>query len=555
MLKFFESDSSCHIVIEVPIVNDDCKMLENLLLRKYVSWHIEFGRVYNIDLKMIHILYKEIYINQKNVKITTHKHKLTRYLKGLGFKIFFQSLIKDDVVKLSDIEVVLIGGSADSSVKIKEIVQKTRLDNISLVIVQHVEANKVGLFDKILQRITKYKVSYAQDGKKLKKGEIYLAPSGKHLMVEDGFLLLNDGEKYNYSKPSVSISYESFSNFYKEKLLVIQECGYASDGVDKLSLLKRNNSKVIIQNIDECEAKPMIQNALNKNLHTYDFVLKDIITYINIIDNNTTREAWVEYLVEQIHKMHDYDFRLYHRDMVNRRLNIFMLKHDIKSIKDAIGIILFNRSAFKAFFLEISINVTELFRNPDSFELIAKLITKTHKHSRNLKLWSAGCSSGEEPYSLAILLDSLGFLDKSIIYATDFNNEIIQEAKNGVYSKQTYDLAKENFKQIGLKTSLDNYCIINNNYIMIEEKIKNKTLFFQHNLIVDSSFNEFDVIVCKNVIIYFNLNLQNIVFELLYNSLKFGGFLVLGESETIVTKYIDKFKQHGDSYKIFEKVA
>ncbi|MEA2100273.1 MAG: CheR family methyltransferase [Campylobacterota bacterium] len=554
MLKFFDSNHSCHIILELPITSDDYDMLKSLFTKEYSSWHLEFGRVYSIKTDMLNLLYKEIYDNSKHISITTHKNKLNSYLYRRGFKTTFKSLIKQDVLDIENIELVLIGGSADSSSKIIEIVKNVRLHNLALVVVQHVQVDKNGIFDELLQNYTNYKVSYAKDGMKIQKGFIYLAPNNKHLKVKEGFFYLSDDENYNYSKPSISLSYESFSSYYKEKLLVIQECGYASDGVDKLELVKQNSSKLIIQQIEECEAKPMVSNALFLKVHDYVLSLEDIIIYINLLDKRVTKEGWIDYLLEMIYKKYDYDFKLYYRDMVNRRVDIFMAKHDIKSIKNAVGVILFNRSAFKGFFLEVSINVTELFREPKTLKRSADILKKHYKNTYNIKVWSAGCSSGEETYSIAIILDCLGLLEKSIIYATDFNSVVIEEAKNGTYSNKSYEAAQNNFNKIGLETDLDKYLIKNNNYIEIDERIKDKAMFFQHNLIEDSSFNEFDIIICKNVIIYFDKELQNRFFQLFYDSLKFGGYLVLGESETIARVFCDKFKQSEDNCNIFKKV-
>ena len=555
MLKWFDHKSLCHIVLELPITIDDKLLMSSLFEKNYTSWTLEFGRIYSVDIEIINLLYQEIFENFKDIRIIVHKSKLSRYLHKLGFKATFDSLVKEDVVNIKDIEVVLIGGSADSSSKVLEIVENVSLDNLALVVVQHVEPNRDGTFDKILQRKTQYSVSYAKEGSKVKKAHIYLAPRDKHLQVENGYFYFSDEDKYNYAKPSISLCYESFSNYYKEKLLVIQECGYASDGVDKLELLKKNSSKLIIQDIDECEAKPMITNALSVGVHDYVLNLENIIDYIKILDKRFTKESWLEYLLDMIIKKYSYDFKLYHRDMLSRRFDVFMLKHGIDNIKDAVGVILFNRSAFKGFFLEVSINVTELFRKPSSFKKSSKLLDKFYQGRHNVKIWSAGCSSGEEVYSMAILLDIMKLLDKSIIYATDFNATILEEAKNGVYSKETFALAKRNFEELGLETSLDSYFTENNNFVVINEKIKKKALFFQHNLVEDSSFNEFDIIICKNVVIYFNDNLQDKVFKLFYDSLKYGGHLILGESEMLPSNFLNKFEQISSDCKIFKKVA
>jgi len=448
----------------------------------------------------------------------------------------------------------LIGGSADSSKKIVEIVQDINLERLTLIIVQHVHSDHVGIFDKLLREHTNYEISYAQDKQLIKKEHIYLARRDYHLEVINGRFHLNSTQKYNNARPSISISYESFSNYYKEKLLVIQECGYANDGVDKLEVLKKNTSKIIIQKVQECEAKSMPQKALHVELHDYSLDLKNI-TYLMYFLNIYNEEKLLQYLKQIIVEKYAYDFRLYSPDMFKRRLRIFMLKHDIKSMKNAVGIILFNRSAFKDLFLEVSINVTDFFRNPESFLDMKKLLSISCKNTKNLKIWSAGCSSGEEPYSLAILLDMIGFLDKSIIYATDFNDVILKEAKSAIYPMKKYNEAKKSFLQLEIDKNFDDYIEKYDDFIIINEKIRKKVLFFQHNLVSDSSFNEFDIIICKNVMIYFSDDLQEKVFELFYKSLRYGGYLILGESENLSLKYVDKFKEYSHNLKIFKKVA
>ena len=557
MLQFFENFNACRVALNFPLTDDDATELEKIFSKNYEKWSLEFGAVYAIDKKMVNLLREEIFKKNKKISIITHKSKLNTYLRRLGFQPKFVSLIKGSVVNASEIEVVLIGGSADSSQKILNIVKNTTLENLTLVIVQHVEAQRVGKFDEILQQYAKSKVCYASDGQKVEKGKIYIAPNNKHLKVKDGYFELSDDAAYHFSKPSVSVSYESFSSHYKEKLLVIQECGYGDDGVDKLQLLAKNGSKIIIQNADECKATPMVTNALNANAHNYVFNLKNIIFYVNFLDKRkeASPNDWTEYLLEMINQTYDYDFRLYHRDMINSRLDVFMIRHNVQNIKNAVGLILFNKSAFKDFFLEISINVTEFFRDPESFKEIVTLIEKSHKNKHNLKVWSAGCSMGKEAYSMAILLRILGLLEKSIIYATDFNGLVITEAKNAIYSNESYETGSSNFERIGLNDKFENYLTKNDNFIIVNDDIREKTLFFQHNLLTDTSFNEFDIIICKNVLIYFQVDLQKKVFGLIYDSLKFGGHLVLGESESVHYAFADKFQSASHNCKIFTKVG
>lgn len=555
MIQYFEKNEACNIVLNYPIEEEDLKQLKYLLIQGYKSWQIEFGRIYIINAKLVNLLYLEIFKNAKNIHIITHKIRLNRYLQQLGFESQFISLVKDDIVIANDIKIVLIGGSADSSEKIIELVKQTDLEHLTLVCVQHVEEHREGIFDEILSSFTNRKVMYASDGQKIEKACIYLAPSNKHLKVENGYLKLDDSAKYNYARPSISISYESFSNYYKNSLVVIQECGYAQDGVDKFKLLKENNTTIILQNRDECEATPMIDNARILKLHDYVFTLQEMIYFLDFLDKELNDTDWTVYLLKMIKKYYSYDFSLYNRDMIQRRIISFKISHQLKYTKDVVGTILFKKSAFQAFFLDVSINVTELFRHPKSFEYIKLLLLKSFNHAHSIKLWSAGCSNGKESYSLAILLQNLGMLKKSIIYATDFNSVVIEEAKNAIYSLEDYQVGFQNFDSLSLHDNLDNYVLKNENFVTITDEIRHKTQFFEHNLVTDGSFNEFDIIICKNVIIYFNYELQEKVFELFYTSLKFGGYLVLGKSEALHPLYVDKFESFTDNCKIYRKVS
>jgi chemotaxis protein methyltransferase CheR len=190
-----------------------------------------------------------------------------------------------------------------------------------------------------------------------------------------------------------------------------------------------------------------------------------------------------------------------------------------------------------------------------SFRSIAEFLNEKYSKTCNIKLWSAGCSSGEEVYSMAILLERLGLLNISIVYATDFNKAILEDAKNGVYSKETCELGLSNYNEVGLDDELSNYVINHDKFVIIKNYIREKVNFFQHNLVIDGSFNEFDIIICKNVLIYFDDNLQQVVFQLFYDSLKFGGYLVLGKSEMVHVSFADKFQRYKDDSKIFKKVA
>ena len=549
-----KENNLCHILIDTPFEKNDAEILKAQLQKYFGSFYVEFGKVYSVESSIVDLLYEAIYEQKKQVEIITHTVKLNNYFYKLGFKTRFFSIIKSNVVDTTEVEVLLIGGSADSSPKIKKIVESIHFSSLALVIVQHVEENKTHFFDAILQRYTSNNVSYAKQGEALKAGAIYIAPNNLHLKINNGCFELSDDVKHNLAKPSISVSYESFSNYYKEKLLIIQECGHLNDGVDKLQKARQNGSKIIIHKEQECEAKSMVREAALQVQHHFVFDMQQIVAYLNFLQTSFDDDASLVYFLELLFTLHGYDFSSYNRELLKRRIKVFMLQHDIKNLKNAYGMILFEKNSFKGFFLAVSINVTEMFRSPKSLQFLDEIIRLRYQNSHNVKFWSAGCSSGEEVYSLAILLDNLHLLDKSLIYATDFNDVVLVEAKNGLYSKKSLQEAEKNYKALGFETPLKNYFSRNEIYVSVSDKIRNKALFFKHNLILDSSFNEFDIIICQNVIIYFSLELQNTVFELLYNSLKFGGYLVLGKSEMLSLKYRDVFEKYNDDCKIFRKI-
>jgi chemotaxis protein methyltransferase CheR len=548
-------DNCMHIVVICPIKEEDISFLEDIFLKNYSSWIIEFGKIYTVDKKIIDILYGEIFQNKKNISLVTHTSTLNSYFRGLGFVTKFESLIEDNTLELSSIEVVLIGGSAGSTQKILEMTKSIHLQNITIIIVQHVGEEQLGIFDRILQNNTNSRVKYASDGEVLQKATIYIAPNNYHLKITNNCFELNSGQKYNFSKPSISLSYESFSDYYKEKLLIIHECGFGSDGVDKLKYIKANKTKLIIQKEEECDAKPMVSHALELNVHDGVLGVKDLTYCLGFLDTPFRKEEYIDYFLDMVYKVRAYNFKSYNKQMMQRRINVFMIKYRIKNMKDALGLILFNDSSFKGFILKVSINVTEFFREAHSLLSLSEIINDTYKHAHHIKIWSAGCSSGEETYSVAIILENLKLLDKSLIYATDFNDVALAQAKNALFPLKDLQNAQNNYNKLGFFNTLNDYFTMNNNYVKVDEKIKKKILFFQHNLVQDSSFNEFDIIICKNVIIYFDSELQNFVFELFYNSLKYGGYLVLGKSELVSSKYRDKFQSYGNNSKIYRKIA
>jgi chemotaxis protein methyltransferase CheR len=196
--------------------------------------------------------------------------------------------------------------------------------------------------------------------------------------------------------------------------------------------------------------------------------------------------------------------------------------------------VLSDPAAFQHFFLEMSINVTSFFRHPDQFRLLREEVLPYLDSFPLIKVWSAGCATGEEAYSLAFLLDELGILDKTYLFATDMNPHVLRQAEAGLFPISCLEESRLNYQLSGGKRRFDDFVEnVHGMYLKVPERIRRRILFHHHSLVHDGVFNEFQLIVCRNVLIYFVPALQKKVMERFANSLHRDGFLMLGPSESL----------------------
>jgi len=249
-----------------------------------------------------------------------------------------------------------------------------------------------------------------------------------------------------------------------------------------------------------------------------------------------------------INKAYGYDYTEYQIDSIMRRINISMIRGRISDFNTFREQVLNNQEIFHDLFLDLSINTTEFFRDHEVFSMIKNKILPYLNSYSHVKIWCAGCSIGKEVYSLAIILKEANMLSKTQIYATDINPYVIEEARNGLYSISNLEKAISNYRKAEGEKNFIEYFDINKSYIKIKENLKKNILFFQHSLLSEGRLNEFNLILCRNVFIYFNDSLQEKVLKNFYNSLDDNGFLVLGKSEGI-----QKNNGHRYFYKYSEK--
>lgn len=321
--------------------------------------------------------------------------------------------------------------------------------------------------------------------------------------------------------------------------------------VDALIMISKNysSSNFRIVTISEVLSYYMLNMSI-KNTYLRNS-MKDFndFRYDDRLDDNK-----VKLFLCDMYQTYGYDFSSYKFGNVSTSIKTAMKKCNLYEFDKFALEVLNNEDVFKILFREISVNVTSFFRDPQVYKYLKEEILPYLNSFHSIRIWSAGTSTGEEAFSLAILLEEMNMLEKSVIYATDFNNNVIENAKNAIYSLNIINDVIQNYKLIGCNGDLLEYFNLSNNYIEVISKIKRHVIFCNHNLVSDNVFNEFHLILCRNVLIYFNANLQNKALRLFDESLHRNGFLVLGKSENITYKHdVDKFKPYEDKFNIYKK--
>ncbi len=265
-------------------------------------------------------------------------------------------------------------------------------------------------------------------------------------------------------------------------------------------------------------------------------------------------ELEIDLVLEALHKKSDFDYKNYSRAHIKRRLNHRLAVTGYKHFTDLIPGIIYEPKMLDGLLKDLSINVTEMFRDPGFFSSVKNRIFPYLETYAFVKIWHAGCSSGQEVYSMAILLEESFLLEKSQIYATDFNPRILNIAKEAIYPIENIKKYTTNYQEAGGANSFSNYYNAQYDSAVMRQDLKKNVLFSFHNLVTDGVFGEMHVIFCRNVLIYFDKVLQNKVLQLFYNSLVPGGFLCLGSKESIRYSDVeDLFETVSSEYKIYRK--
>jgi chemotaxis protein methyltransferase CheR len=263
----------------------------------------------------------------------------------------------------------------------------------------------------------------------------------------------------------------------------------------------------------------------------------------------------IELLLEGIYRRYGFDFREYAPASLRRRVRRRMDGEKVETISALQDLLLHDPAVMERLLLDLSVNVTAMFRDPTFFlafrEKVVPLL-RTYPFSR---LWVAGRSTGEEVYSLAIVLREEGLLDRVRIYATDINEAVLERAKLGVFPLDKMKEYTQNYIRAGGTRSFSEYYVARYDGALFSRELGDGVVFAQHNLSSDAAFNEFQVISCRNVMIYFARSLQQHVHGLFYDSLAMFGVLALGQKETIrFSPYEDRFDELDAEERLYKKI-
>ena len=255
----------------------------------------------------------------------------------------------------------------------------------------------------------------------------------------------------------------------------------------------------------------------------------------------------LEVLINDVYEYHGFDFGGYSRASLKRRVDRLIQLDGFPDFTVFLSKVRSDVAYFKHMVEEITVNVTEMFRDPHFYKVLREEILPMLATKPFIRFWHAGCATGEEVYSMAILLKEANLLHKSLLYATDINPLVLDTAKKGIFQLRMIKSYSENYMASGGKNDFSQYYTANYGLAKFSEDLSEKMVFSLHNLVSDGSFNEFDIILCRNVLIYFDKDLQERALQLFDDSLSKLGYLALGTKETI------KFSPMQDRYEQIHK--
>ncbi len=460
--------------------------------------------------------------------------------------------------------VVGIGASAGGLEALERFfINMTENSGMAFIVVSHLDPTHISIMPELIQKSTKMKLFQAEDGMVVKPNHVYVAPANRDIGILHGTIqLIEPLEAHGFRLP-IDFFFKSLSADLGEKAICIILSGMASDGTSGLKTAKSNLGMVMVQDPKSAKFDGMPNSAIKTGLADYILLPEDmpdqLIRYISqkikgvlltkANSDGKFPDSFQKILI-LIRTHTGHDFSNYKQNTIYRRVERRMSIAQLDSIQSYIRLLQENPAEIENLFKEILIGVTNFFRDPESFEKLKKLLSELvirKPENSKIRIWIPGCSTGEEAYSVAIILrECMNKAKKNFnvqIFATDIDSEAIEKARIGSYSGIEPDVSKERLKLFFSKDK---------GLYKIRKEVRDLIVFAPQSIVKDPPFTKLDLIVCRNLLIYFNAELQKKVIPIFHYSLLPNGILFLGSSETI-GGFVDLFSMIEKKWKFYKK--
>ncbi len=463
--------------------------------------------------------------------------------------------------------VVGIGASAGGLEAFTELLQALPANTgMAFVFIQHLDPKHVSLLTELLQRQTTMRVQEATNGLAVEPNNVYVIPRNTHMILLNGVLTLTPRVTAPFPHMPIDPFLRSLASELKSRSIGVILSGNASDGALGMMAIKSAGGITFAQSPDSSKHDGMPRSAIAAGCVDFVFTPHDIGTelarlgqhpyvvpsHAEAAETPATQEA-LQRILGMLWKSTGVDFAHYKPSTIRRRIFRRMALRRMESLDAYVALLRAEPAELAALYEDILINVTEFFRDPEVFEVLKKNVfpklTANRDRSSPIRIWVAGCSSGEELYSIAIalleFLDETGHASGIQIFGTDISDVALEKARNGIYSPSSVqEVSSERLRRFFTK--------VDSNY-QISKRVRELCVFAKQNMIKDAPFSRLDLISCRNVLIYLGPVLQKRMLPIFHYGLKPDGFLVLGSSET-VGSFSDLFAPIDKKSKIYAKL-
>lgn len=438
---------------------------------------------------------------------------------------------------------------------------------VAFVLIPHLDPKHESLMVELLARYTKMPVVEATDGMIVEANCVYIIPPNKYMTMSGEALRLTGPVERGGLQTSIDLFLRSLADDKQEKAICIILSGTGSHGSLGLKAVKASNGMAMVQDPTTAEYPRMPESAIATGLADYVLPVEKmpeaLIKYIQHCHVNgaktgaagTEAPDYLNQVLALLRTHTKYDFRCYRKGMLIRRIERRMSLNHFNQIADYLALLREHPDEVKQLFRDLLISVTNFFRDPEAFqaletEVIAPLV-RAKEPDAPLRVWSAGCATGEEAYSLGIvLLEHLAAAQKSCqiqIFATDVDENALEVARQGIYPESiATDVSPERLKRF--------FTRVDDASFQVSKQLREIVIFARQNLVTDAPFSKLDLIICRNLLIYLEPEVQKKVIALLHFSLNQGGFLFLGPSETI-GRHIDLFESVSKKRRIYRRIG